>query len=231
MLEARWAGEHTAPTIGPPRGPAAPVSPAGMSAPASGGTAVHRITHASVTVEGKAAARLEDWTCWLQLPGGLGTRDRLQTTAPRSRLSLRDLVLTRPPAARAITTPRMQSRVRSPVEECRRYTTRGRARSCDARRGASELPEASRSLATLDKTLGSRPLRKPRGPSARYSLPHESTTLLRLLAGTNYAIRKPLRAAPSAPARTRVYGKAELRAIGNDRRSADDAPLLEIGET
>ena len=76
-----------------------------------------------------------------------------------------------------------------------------------------------------------RPLRKPRGQSARCSLPHESTALLRLLAGTNEAIRKRLRAAPSAPARTRVHAKAELRPIGNDGRSADDTPLLEIGET
>ena len=67
-------GEHTAPTIGPPRGPAAPVSPAGMSAPASGGTALHRITHASVTLEGKAGGP----------PRGL---DLLASTAGRSRNS------------------------------------------------------------------------------------------------------------------------------------------------
>ena len=74
MLGARRAGEHTAPTIGPPRGPAAPVSPAGMSAPASGGTALHRITHASVTLEGKAGGP----------PRGL---DLLASTAGRSRNS------------------------------------------------------------------------------------------------------------------------------------------------
>jgi hypothetical protein len=41
-------------------------------------------------------------TCWLQLPGGLGTRHRFHKTAAQSRRSLHDLVLTRPPAARAI---------------------------------------------------------------------------------------------------------------------------------
>ena len=32
------------------------------------------------------------------------------------------------------------------------------------------------------------------------------------------------------PTRTRVHAKAELRPIGNDGRSADDTPRLEIGE-
>jgi hypothetical protein len=44
-----------------------------------------------------------------------------------------------------------------------------------------------------------RPLRKPRGQSARCSLPDESTSAVRLLAGTNKASGNRLRAAPSAP--------------------------------
>jgi hypothetical protein len=44
-----------------------------------------------------------------------------------------------------------------------------------------------------------RPLRKPRDQSAWCSLPHKTTSAVRLLAGTIEAIGKRLRAAPSAP--------------------------------
>ena len=67
-----------------------------------------------------------------------------------------------------------------------------------------------------------RPLRKPRGQSARCSLPHESTSAVRLLAGTNEAIGKRLRAAPSAPdAVPEFMPKRKLRPIGNNGRSAN----------
>ena len=67
-------------------------------------------------------------------------------------------------------------------------------------------------LRAPSRSCASRPLRKPRGQSARCSLPHESTSAVRLLAGTNEAIGKRLRAAPSAPDADRVHAKAELRA-------------------
>lgn len=136
-----------------------------MSAPVSGGTAViHRITHASVTLEGKTAARLEDMTCWLQSPGGLGTGDRFHKTAART-----PAIASRPGthaaagspcdhnATHAIASPLTGGGMPSPYRPWPRKVLR----RASSRRGASELPEASRSLAPDDETLGRRPFHQP----------------------------------------------------------------------
>jgi hypothetical protein len=73
----------------------------------------------------------------------------------------------------------------------------------------------------LRSTAACRPLRKPRGQSARCSLPHESASALRLLAGTNQMIGKRLRAAPSAP-----HAVPEFMPKQNSSRSAMTAGAL-----
>jgi len=78
---------------------------------------------------------------------------------------------------------------------------------------------------------GFRPLRKPRGQSARCSLPHESTSTPTLARRHKSGDRQAHSGCTvGARRRTRVHAEAELQPIGNDGCSADDTPRLEIGE-
>jgi hypothetical protein len=80
------------------------------------------------------------------------------------------------------------------------------------------------------KSSAFRPLRKPRGQSARCSLPHESTSAPLARRHKSGDRQAPSGCTVGARRRTRVHAEAELQPIGNDGWSADDTPRLEIGD-
>ena len=90
-----------------------------------------------------------DWTCWLQLPGGLGTRDRFHNDGG-SKPTIASRLGTHAAAGSPCDHNATHAiAVRSPAEECRRYTARDPARSCDARRRVEGLPSSRRRAEVL----------------------------------------------------------------------------------
>jgi hypothetical protein len=91
--------------------------------------------------------------------------------SPFGRRTAGERIGDRPPLRRRLRRPLLATHDRRSAHPRRTavamppVAARGLARRASSRRGASELPEASRRLATLAETLGSRPLRKP--PSGR----------------------------------------------------------------